>query len=26
VPSLEGREEPEDDGSHYPPVPDDLIW
>lgn len=26
VPSLEGREEPEDDGSHYPPVPDDLVW
>lgn len=26
VPSLEGRDEPEDDGSHYPPVPDDLIW
>ncbi|NEZ05084.1 DUF2058 domain-containing protein [Wenzhouxiangella sp. XN201] len=26
VPGLEGREEPEDDGSHYPPVPDDLVW
>lgn len=26
VPSLEGRDEPEDDGSHYPPVPDDLVW
>ncbi|HLR87310.1 MAG TPA: DUF2058 family protein [Wenzhouxiangella sp.] len=26
VPDLEGRDEPEDDGSHYPPVPDDLIW
>lgn len=26
VPSLEGREEPADDGSHYPPVPDDLVW
>ncbi|WP_376690039.1 DUF2058 family protein [Wenzhouxiangella sp. EGI_FJ10409] len=26
VPNLEGREEPEDDGSHYPPVPDDLVW
>lgn len=26
VPNLEGRDEPEDDGSHYPPVPDDLIW
>jgi len=26
VPKLEGRDEPEDDGSHYPPVPDDLVW
>ncbi len=26
VPNLEGRDEPEDDGSHYPPVPDDLVW
>ncbi len=26
VPGLEGSEEPEDDGSHYPPVPDDLVW
>jgi uncharacterized protein YaiL (DUF2058 family) len=26
VPGLEGRDEPEDDGSHYPPVPDDLVW
>lgn len=26
VPSLAGRDEPEDDGSHYPPVPDDLVW
>lgn len=26
VPNLAGREEPEDDGSHYPPVPDDLVW
>jgi len=26
VPGLEGREEPDDDGSHYPPVPDDLVW
>lgn len=26
VPSLAGKDEPEDDGSHYPPVPDDLIW
>ncbi|MCH8479007.1 MAG: DUF2058 domain-containing protein [Wenzhouxiangella sp.] len=26
VPQLEGKDEPEDDGSHYPPVPDDLIW
>jgi uncharacterized protein YaiL (DUF2058 family) len=26
VPGLDGREEPEDDGSHYPPVPDDLVW
>lgn len=26
VPNLEGRAEPEDDGSHYPPVPDDLVW
>ncbi len=26
VPQLEGKAEPEDDGSHYPPVPDDLIW
>lgn len=26
APSLEGRDEPEDDGSHYPPVPDDLVW
>jgi len=26
VPDLEGRDEPEDDGSHYPPVPDDLVW
>lgn len=25
VPDLAPRE-PEDDGSHYPPVPDDLIW
>ncbi len=25
VPDLSGVE-PEDDGSHYPPVPDDLIW
>ena len=25
VPELGGKE-PEDDGSHYPPVPDDLIW
>jgi uncharacterized protein YaiL (DUF2058 family) len=25
VPDLSPRE-PEDDGSHYPPVPDDLIW
>lgn len=26
VPNLAGKSEPEDDGSHYPPVPDDLIW
>lgn len=26
VPDLEGHDEPEDDGSHYPPVPDDLVW
>jgi len=26
VPELSGRSEPEDDGSHYPPVPDDLVW
>ncbi len=26
VPQLEGKDEPEDDGSHYPSVPDDLIW
>jgi uncharacterized protein len=26
VPDLAGKSEPEDDGSHYPPVPDDLIW
>jgi uncharacterized protein YaiL (DUF2058 family) len=26
VPDLAGREEPDDDGSHYPPVPDDLVW
>ncbi|MGY6630231.1 MAG: DUF2058 family protein [Wenzhouxiangella sp.] len=26
VPDLAGKDEPEDDGSHYPPVPDDLIW
>lgn len=26
VPELEGQAEPEDDGSHYPPVPDDLVW
>jgi uncharacterized protein len=26
VPALAGKDEPEDDGSHYPPVPDDLIW
>ncbi len=25
VPDLKATE-PEDDGSHYPPVPDDLIW
>ncbi|AKS42317.1 DUF2058 domain-containing protein [Wenzhouxiangella marina] len=25
VPDLSPKE-PEDDGSHYPPVPDDLIW
>lgn len=26
VPDLSGKDEPEDDGSHYPPVPDDLVW
>ncbi len=26
VPELAGRTEPDDDGSHYPPVPDDLVW
>ncbi len=26
VPDLAGKDEPEDDGSHYPPVPDDLVW
>lgn len=26
VPELSGHSEPEDDGSHYPPVPDDLVW
>ncbi|HSH28031.1 MAG TPA: DUF2058 family protein [Wenzhouxiangella sp.] len=26
VPDLAGRDEPEDDGSHYPLVPDDLVW
>lgn len=26
VPNLAGKDEPDDDGSHYPPVPDDLIW
>jgi len=26
VPELVGRSEPEDDGSDYPPVPDDLVW
>jgi uncharacterized protein YaiL (DUF2058 family) len=26
VPELGGHSEPEDDGSHYPPVPDDLVW
>ncbi len=26
VPGLAGKDEPEDDGSHYPPVPDDLVW
>lgn len=26
VPELSGRNEPDDDGSHYPAVPDDLVW